>query len=216
MSPGASPARVNIEGSANFAASNTLFIELGGLAAGTEFDVLEIGGQADLGGTLDVSLLGGFTPSAGDRFDVLTAALVQGTFDTKLLPTLAGGLQWFVDYRTDGVSLLVSSASLAGDYNGNGIVDAADYTLWRNHLGAPAGTLANDPAGGAIGTAQYAQWKAHFGQTVGAGSGGKFACRRPRTGDGRDARPGNARAVIPDAAVPRRRLAGESFIKPPF
>ena len=171
VSPGASPARVNIEGSANFAASNTLFIELGGLAAGTEFDVLEIGGRADLGGTLDVSLLGGFIPSAGDRFDVLTAALVQGTFDTKSLPTLADGLQWLVDYRTDGMSLLVSSASLAGDYNGNGIVDAADYTMWRNNLGAPAGTLLNDPAGGVIGTAQYAQWKAHFGQNVGAGSG---------------------------------------------
>jgi len=212
VSPGASPARLNIGGSANFATSNTLFIELGGLAAGIEFDVLEIGGQADLGGTLDVSLLGGFTPSAGDRFDVLTAALVQGTFDTKLLPTLAGGLQWLVDYRTDGVSLLVSSASLAGDYNGNGTVDAADYTVWRNHLGAPAGTLPNDTAGGVIGTAQYAQWKANFGQTVGAGSGassravpepatvvmlvlGMLALRLPRR-----------------AAVLRSRSAGETAI----
>jgi hypothetical protein len=54
---------------------------------------------------------------------------------------------------------------LAGDYNGNGTVDAADYTLWRNNFGAAAGTLPNDVDGGAIGSAQYATWKTHFGMT---------------------------------------------------
>jgi len=60
---------------------------------------------------------------------------------------------------------------LAGDYNENGVVDAADYTVWRNNLGAPAGTLPNDGDGGTIGQPQYDTWKANFGAVLpGAGS----------------------------------------------
>ena len=55
---------------------------------------------------------------------------------------------------------------LPGDYNVDGEVDAADYTTWRNNLGAPAGTLPNDTDGGPIGAAQYATWKANFGTTT--------------------------------------------------
>jgi hypothetical protein len=64
--------------------------------------------------------------------------------------------------------------SLPGDYNNNGAVDAADYTLWRNNVGAPAGTLPNDINGGVIGPAQYAMWKARFGNTAGS-SAASFA-----------------------------------------
>ncbi len=51
----------------------------------------------------------------------------------------------------------------AGDYNNDGIANAADYTTWRNNLGAPAGTLPNDTDGGVIGQSQYNTWKANFG-----------------------------------------------------
>jgi hypothetical protein len=61
-------------------------------------------------------------------------------------------------------------AVLAGDYNGNGTVDAADYVLWRKNVGT-TNPLANDLIGGTIGNAQYNQWRAHFGQTAGSGSG---------------------------------------------
>ena len=65
-----------------------------------------------------------------------------------------------------------SVPDLIGDYNQNGIVDAADYTTWRNNVDAPAGTLPNDADGGAIGQAQYATWTANFGAaSPGAGSG---------------------------------------------
>ena len=56
-----------------------------------------------------------------------------------------------------------------GDYNDDGVVNAADYTSWRNKLGAPAGTLQNDVDGGPIGPAQYATWKMNFGTASGAG-----------------------------------------------
>ncbi len=51
-----------------------------------------------------------------------------------------------------------------GDYNDDGIVNLADYTVWRDNVGAPAGTLPNDPTGAAIGTEQYDIWKANFGE----------------------------------------------------
>jgi rhamnogalacturonyl hydrolase YesR len=54
---------------------------------------------------------------------------------------------------------------LAGDYNDDGIVDAADYVVWRHNLGAPPGTLVNDVDGGVVGPAQYATWRANFGAT---------------------------------------------------
>jgi hypothetical protein len=65
----------------------------------------------------------------------------------------------------------VVSTTLPGDYNQDGTVNAADYTVWRNNLGAPAGTLPNDVDGGAIGTAQYATWKANYGLTPSSGAG---------------------------------------------
>ena len=65
----------------------------------------------------------------------------------------------------------VSPPGLTGDYNNNGVVDAADYVIWRKKSGTNA-SLPNDPIGGTIGSAQYGQWRAHFGQTLsGSGSG---------------------------------------------
>ncbi|TWT90758.1 hypothetical protein Mal64_11550 [Pseudobythopirellula maris] len=63
------------------------------------------------------------------------------------------------------VGLLGLPDPLAGDYNNNGVVDAADFTVWRDNLGEAAGALPNDVDGGVIGAAQYDTWVAHFGQT---------------------------------------------------
>lgn len=55
---------------------------------------------------------------------------------------------------------------LEGDYNQDGVVDAADFTVWRDHEGDAAGALPNDPhTGGLIGSAQYDTWVANFGRT---------------------------------------------------
>jgi hypothetical protein len=53
-----------------------------------------------------------------------------------------------------------------GDYNGNGVVDSADYVLWRN-----GGPLANEvDAPGTINAADYTAWRARLGNT-GSGAG---------------------------------------------
>jgi len=64
---------------------------------------------------------------------------------------------------------LVATPSLAGDFNSNGVVDAADYVMWRKNVGTNA-ALPNNLVSGTIGIAQYDQWRANFGNTApGAG-----------------------------------------------
>jgi hypothetical protein len=51
-----------------------------------------------------------------------------------------------------------------GDYNSDGSVNAADYTVWRDHLGQSFALPNRDPANtGVITTADYNSWKSHFG-----------------------------------------------------
>jgi hypothetical protein len=70
-----------------------------------------------------------------------------------------------------------SSSGPSGDYNGDHVVNAADYTVWRNTLGSaatPAGSGADGIPDGTIDDADYEFWKQHFGEVVpgGAGAGG--------------------------------------------
>lgn len=61
-------------------------------------------------------------------------------------------------------------ASAVGDYNNDGVVNIADYTVWRDNLGGGGAALANrDPGNvGVVSTDDYQSWKSNFG---GAGSG---------------------------------------------
>ena len=75
---------------------------------------------------------------------------------------------------TAGIVLYEPFAAVAGDYNGDGTVNAADYTIWRNTLGSTTDLRANGDNAGAsenkIDQADYAFWKSHFGNTSGSGS----------------------------------------------
>ena len=62
------------------------------------------------------------------------------------------------------------SPSLSGDYNNNGVADAADYVAWRKNEGT-TNFLPNDQIGGMIGQAQYDHWRTNFGKTLPGGSG---------------------------------------------
>ncbi len=63
---------------------------------------------------------------------------------------------------------LLTAAGLAGDYNDDGIVDAADYIVWRNNLGSVV-SLPNDSSQG-VTEEDYDVWKANFGRLA-AGQG---------------------------------------------
>ena len=79
--PGQSPGAVNVEGDVVLGDGNTLTIEIAGINAGTQYDVISIDGQLTLGGTLAIDLLDGFRPALGQSFDILSASSVVGSFD---------------------------------------------------------------------------------------------------------------------------------------
>lgn len=65
------------------------------------------------------------------------------------------------------------AVQLPGDYNGDGSVDAADYTVWRDNVDGDGSALLNrNPANsGPIDETDFAYWKANFGQSLPTGSG---------------------------------------------
>ncbi len=85
-----------------------------------------------------------------------------GDFSQALSVALADG----------GLELDVALPFLLGDYNGDGAVDAADYTVWRDALGQSVlpGTGADGNHDGTVDEADFAVWKAHFGATMPTGT----------------------------------------------
>ncbi len=63
----------------------------------------------------------------------------------------------------------VAVPALPGDYNDDGLVDAADYVVWRDNLGTSA-ELPNDETPGAVTEDDYTVWRDHFGQSAGSGA----------------------------------------------
>ncbi len=68
--------------------------------------------------------------------------------------------QMLVDY----VRVWQPQTGTPGDYNGDGTVDAADYTVWRDSLGQSGIGLPADGSGnGTVDESDYQVWKANFG-----------------------------------------------------
>jgi len=64
--------RLTINGNYTETNNASINIQLGGNTAAVNFDQIDINGTANFDGTLNVSLLNGFTPTLGNTFDVLT------------------------------------------------------------------------------------------------------------------------------------------------
>ncbi|MGD9637101.1 MAG: hypothetical protein AB7U97_27715, partial [Pirellulales bacterium] len=66
------------------------------------------------------------------------------------------------------------SPGLAGDYNGDSIVNAADYSVWRDHLGLVGGATASQGDGdgdGDVDNLDYTVWKSNYGMSGPFGAG---------------------------------------------
>jgi hypothetical protein len=98
-----------------------------------------------------------------------TGNIVWADADTSAITSLAG--TGGNDVVLLGLSIESIEMGLPGDFNGDHVVSAADYTVWRNNLGAAEGSLLNDNGnGGTIDDTDYALWKMHFGESnLGAG-----------------------------------------------
>jgi hypothetical protein len=92
----------------------------------------------------------------------------SGTEDLEFLYTVAGETA----HRSGTVvygAIPTATPSLPGDYNGDDVVDLADYTVWRDNLGSST-DLPNDVVPGGVTQADYSIWKANFGNTFSAGA----------------------------------------------
>jgi hypothetical protein len=70
--------------------------------------------------------------------------------------------------------------TLMGDFNADGIVDAADYVVWRDSAGSTGSGLAADADGdNLVSQSDYEIWKANFGDHAGGNLGGLSAVAVP-------------------------------------
>ncbi|HEX2477215.1 MAG TPA: hypothetical protein VHK01_20840 [Lacipirellulaceae bacterium] len=166
LAPGRSAGGTTILGDYTQSAGATLEIEIGGTATATQFDFVDITGTATLGGELQLALINGFVPDPEDEFIVFNAGDLLSFFTNagngQRVETIDGVGSFLVHYGPTSIfnpnQIVLSEfapARVPSDYNGDGVVDAADYVVWRKYDGSQAG---------------YDLWRANFGATVGSGA----------------------------------------------
>ncbi len=122
---------------------------------GSIFTATGVGGvldALDVLGNVDLQALGNVLNVTG----ITTGTHTLMTYAGTLMGTFESTPGFTVDYGTGTNSMIsimaTSPTALVGDYNDNGKVDAADYTIWRNNLGNAGSTLGanRDPANGGL------------------------------------------------------------------
>ena len=139
-----------------------------------DHDALRSGTLTDMSGS-DVAML--MRKDGGDQVLVLintrdhsSQVQVPAAWQGSWFDQFSGDAELLTATHTLGayqVLILAAAPLLAGDYNHNGIVDAADYTVWRDGLGTK------------YTQADYDVWRAHFGQTAGSGTGASTSTAVP-------------------------------------
>lgn len=141
--------QLTVQDSFTMREGSTLAIEIGGTAVVDDYDFLAVGGEATLGGTLDLSFIEGFQPSAGDTFTFLNANSLIGDFDTVTIPSIAGQLLGFVSLGVNTAELIVT---FGADFDRDLDVDGDDLlaiqredpslvSLWQTQYGSDASAL---------------------------------------------------------------------------
>ena len=126
LSPGNSPGTITL-GSLTLNGGAQTNVELGGTTRGSQYDAILSGGNVNLGGILNVSLINNFTPLAGNSFDIMDWGSLTGKFSSVSLPSLPVGLVWStLGLYSTGELIVANIALLPGDFNRDGHVDAPD------------------------------------------------------------------------------------------
>ena len=89
ISPGESAGELTMDGNVMLFDDSHVLIELGGLTSTSQYDQISVTGSATLNGLLNIDLINGFLPLAGNSFDIFDWGSVSGKFATFDLPMLA-------------------------------------------------------------------------------------------------------------------------------
>jgi Beta-propeller repeat/Cep192 domain 4/Divergent InlB B-repeat domain len=139
-------------------------LKVGGTSAG-QFDTLAVGGAAALNGALNVSTIGGFTPTVGQAVMFMTYASETGTFSS-----VTSG--WCVTYNTTSAVATYTNASCSPTTN---------FALTVTLAGTGSGTVTSSPTGVNCTTGSSTGCSANFSSgtmvtlTAAAASGSTFA-----------------------------------------
>lgn len=126
-------------------------------------------GATQFNGTNGVSL-GTIFNTSGSQSGVAFQYLIDG--QTVLS-------QGAVVFRNLSSVTPIGSGGITGDYNDDGIVNAADYALWRDRLGSISPPLANDSTPGSVSQEDYGVWRSQFGATAGSGASAAIGASVP-------------------------------------
>jgi hypothetical protein len=129
------------------------------------------GAPAERWSVAEVSHVNGVTTFKFNGVEVATIANSDFGSDLGYM-----GIPWFgyTDFfnsvaGNDSSKVAQPGAPAAGDFNGNGVVDAADYTKWRDNLGAAIALPNETSTPGMVTVEDYNDWKAGFGSVGTAG-----------------------------------------------
>ena len=138
-------------------------VPLGGLEAGTYRDLRIDLHQLTHPLTFETKSFNEIFGTEGSGMNDIIPTSWQFYFNKSndLSPAQAFPLTVYIDNVRVGTSV-------PGDYNGNDVVDAADYVLWRN--GGPLRNEVDQP--GVVNDGDYTAWRARFGNNMPPGGSG--------------------------------------------
>jgi len=176
IDPTSSSALFTVAGDFTVASGSTLEMQLAG---DNIYSKAVVNGTLHAAGSLAVLLATGYAPSAGDSYDLLDFQATTGLFESASLPSLPLGLLWDTSQlMSDGRLSVVTG--LAGDFNGDSVVNGADYVIWRKSIGAAGLDLAADANRDLhVDQLDYDLMRANFGKTLPLGSAATSAIPEP-------------------------------------
>jgi hypothetical protein len=107
------------------------------------------------------------------QFNIISASPLQVAPATSIPSSFLGPYYIATVENAAPLVTAVPPPALPGDYNLNGVVDSADYLVWRKAFGqtVPQFSSADGDGSSIVNNADYDVWRSHFGQTLPPGAG---------------------------------------------
>jgi T5SS/PEP-CTERM-associated repeat protein len=156
----------------------SLVSEIGGLAAGTTYDRVNVTGATQVDGLLQIKIISGFESviNGAHSFTIVNGTLpITGTFanapNNVRIATVDGKGSFIVHYgigstsSSDDVVLTNFLPTKPGDFDADGDVDGADFVIWQTNFPAASGHYlgtGDADADGDVDGADFVAWQTHF------------------------------------------------------